>query len=463
MESFDLTVLGGGPGGYVAAIRGAQLGLKTALIDQDRLGGVCLNWGCIPTKALLKNAQVLNYVKNAGQYGIQIPEFQVDFPQTIRRSRQAAQRLSKGVAYLLKKNRVTHLVGRGRLRSAGEVGVQTREGQETTLRSAKVILATGGRPRDLPGVKRDGVRVIASKEALVLKAVPKRLIVVGAGAVGVELAYFYHTFGSVVQLVEMLPRILPQEDEDVSRELEKQFQRAGLQVHTATRVTGLEKLKTVLKLSAERNGEAILLKGDLVLVAVGVTGNVEDIGLDSAGVRTNKGVIPVDEYCRTNLENVYAVGDVTGPPWLAHVASAQGQVAAEHAAGEKPQPLDYTNIPACTYCQPQVASLGLTEARAREQYGAVRVGRFDFKANGKALADGESGGFIKIIFDPRYGELLGCHILGAGATEMIAEVGVAKTLETTYHEIAATVHAHPTLAEALLEATLDAYGTAIHK
>lgn len=462
MEKFDIAVLGGGPGGYVAAIRATQLGLKTAIIDQDRLGGICLNWGCIPTKALLKNAEILNYVKNARQYGINIPNYEVDFGKTIKRSRNVSARLSKGVEFLMKKNKITHIVGRGKLKSANEIEVFKAD-KTQTVQAEKVILATGGRPRIFPGMELDGKQVISSKEALVLEQPPKKMVIVGAGAIGVEFAYFYNEYGTEVHLIEMLPTILPVEDVDVAKEVEKSFKKSGIKIYTGTKVNQIEKLKSKVKVHIEKGGEINILDANVVLVATGVTGNIENIGLEKVGVKTDRGAITINEYCQTSVENIYAIGDVSGPPWLAHVASAQGHVAAEHAAGRETHPVDYSNIPGCTYCQPQVASLGLTEAKAREKGYDIKVGRFDFRALGKALAIGSSTGFVKIIFDEKYGELLGCHIVGPEATELIAELGVAKTLETTWQELATTVHAHPTLSEAVMEAAMDAFDQSVHK
>ncbi len=462
MDKYDLVVVGGGPGGYVAAIRAAQLGQKTAIVEQDRLGGICLNWGCIPTKALLKNAEVLHYVKNSRKFGLEIPEYKINFQKTIKRSRDVALRLSKGVEFLMKKNQITHIPGRGVLESKHQIAV-TNDQSTKTIEARKIILATGGHPKLFPGFELDGKRVLSYKEAMVLETIPRRMLIIGAGAIGVEFAYFYNEFGSEVHLIEMLPRILPVEDEDVSREIEKSFKKSGIKVHTNTSVTRIQSLKSKVKVYTESDEAKEVLEGDVVLVATGVTGNVENLGLETVGVEYNEGAIQIDEFCRTSVEDIYAIGDVTGPPWLAHVASAQGHVAVEHAFGKQARPLDYSAIPGCTYCQPQVGSIGLTEQQAREQGYDVKVGRFDFRANGRAMAAGETIGFVKIIFDGKYGELLGCHIVATEATEMIAELGIAKTLETTWRELAMTVHAHPTLSEAVMEAALDAYGESVHQ
>jgi len=462
MEKFDIAVLGGGPGGYVAAIRAAQLGKKVVIIDQERLGGVCLNWGCIPTKALLKNAEVLHLIKHSSRYGINIPEYEVDFKKTIKRSRDVSERLSKGVDFLMKKNKINHLSGRGKLIS--KTVLEVDDGKKIISVTAPIIIiATGGSPRLFPGMELHGKQVISSKEALVLQEPPEKLIIIGGGAIGAEFAYFYNEFGSEVQIVEMLPHILPLEDEDISREVEKSFKKSGIKIHSETKVSKIEKQKTQVKVYAHKNGREEILIGDIVLVATGIKGNIAQLGLEKVGVKTERDAIVINQYNQTSVNNIYAIGDVTGPPWLAHVASAQGHVAVEHAVHGTARPIDYSNIPACTYCNPQVASLGLTEAQARSENYDVKVGRFDFRASGKALATGEITGFVKIIFDGEFGELLGCHIVGSEATELIAELGVAKALETTWQELALTIHAHPTLSEAIMEAALDAFGQSVHQ
>ena len=462
MATFDIVVLGGGPGGYVAAIRAAQLGKNTAIIDEDNLGGVCLNWGCIPTKALLKNAEILHYVKNSKKFGINIPKYDVDFGKTIKRSRDVSQRLSKGIEFLMKKNKITHIEGRGLFKSVNKIEV-TKGKKKELIKANKIIIATGARPKIFPGMKPDGKQVITSKKAMVLKAPPKKMVIIGAGAIGTEFAYFYNEYGTQVYLIEIMPNILPVEDMDISKEVEKSFKKSGIKIYTETKVTRIEKLKTKVKVHAEKGGKSQIIDTDIVLNAVGVTGNIENIGLKDIGIKTDQGAITINEFNQSSIPNIYAIGDVSGPPWLAHVASAQGHVAAEHAAGHDTHPVDYSNIPGCTYCQPQVASLGLTEAAAKDAGHEIKVGRFDFRASGKALATGDSTGFVKIIFDAKYGELLGCHIVGSEATELIAELGVAKALETTWQEIAMTVHAHPTLSEAVMEAALDAFGQGVHQ
>ncbi|MFQ6605233.1 MAG: dihydrolipoyl dehydrogenase [Fidelibacterota bacterium] len=461
-DQYDIIIIGGGPGGYVAAIRAAQLGLKTAIVEKERLGGICLNWGCIPTKALLRNAEVLQLVKQAGRFGITIPEYTMDFAKVIQRSRGVADRLSKGVQFLMKKNGIDVYNGRAKLIDRHTVRIESPEPVHP-LTAKNIVIASGGRPQTFPGLEIDAKRVIGSRQALVLDKPPRSLTIIGAGAIGVEFAYFYAMFGTKVYLVEMQDRVLPVEDREISRELEKSFIKSGVVVKTGTTVNKIQRLKTKVKVHIQSGSETDILESDYALVAVGVTGNVENLGLEKVGIAVERGAIVVDEYCRTSVAGVYAIGDVTGPPWLAHVASAQGHVAVEHAAGGEPAPLDYQNIPGCTYCQPQVASLGLTEEKALEEGRKIRVGRFPFRANGKSLAMGESTGFVKIIFDDEYGELLGCHIIGTEATEMIAELSVARALETTWEEIATTVHAHPTLSEAIMEAALDAYGQAVHQ
>ena len=462
MASYDIVVLGGGPGGYVSAIRSAQLGNKTAIIDYDRLGGVCLNWGCIPTKALLRSAEILNYVKNSDQFGIKIPKFSIDFVHTIKRSRDVSQRLSKGIEFLMKKNKIKHIEGRGTFKSTSEISV-VNGNKKQKVEAKKIIIATGGRPKEFPGIKFDTNKIITSKEAMSLKSIPKKLIIIGAGAIGAEFAYFYNEYGSEVHLIEMMSNNLPIEDADVSKELEKNFEKSGIKIYKNSKVSKIQKLQKKVKVSIKKGSSSNTIEADMVLVAIGVTGNIEGIGLEEIGVETDKGSIVINKYNQTSIENIYAIGDVSGPPWLAHVASSQGHIAAEHASGHVTHPIDYKNIPSCTYCQPQVASLGLNEFSAKELGHNIKVGRFDFKASGKALASGDSTGFVKIIFDEKYGELLGCHIIGHEATELIAELGIAKALETTWQEIAMTMHAHPTLSEAVMEAAQDAFGQSIHQ
>ena len=462
MATFDTVVLGGGPGGYVSAIRAAQLGNKTAIIDQDKLGGICLNWGCIPTKALLKSAEILHYIKNSGGYGIKVPKYDIDFDQTIKRSRDISFNLSKGIEFLMKKNKIKHIVGRGMLNSESEVIVDDGK-KKQKIQAKNIIIATGGRVKKFPGIEFDGINIISSKEAMVVDSPPKKLIIIGAGAIGVEFAYFFNEFGSQVHLIEMMPNILPNEDLEISKELEKLFKKTGINIHTDTKVSNIKKLQKNVKVSLEKGKTSKIINAEKVLIATGVQGNIEEIGLENVGIKTDNDSIVINEFNQTSVRNIYAIGDVSGPPWLAHVASAQGHVAAEHASGLTTHPLDYSNVPACTYCQPQVASLGLTEKAAKDKGYKIKVGRFKFSGSGKALAIGSSEGFIKIIFDEKYGELLGCHIIGHDATELIAELTIAKALETTWQEIAITMHAHPTLSEAIMEAAQDAYGQGIHQ
>jgi len=462
MAKFDLAILGGGPGGYVAAIRGAQLGLKTCVIDQDKLGGICLNWGCIPTKALLKNAEVYHYIKNADTYGINVGKVSVDFKKNIKRSRDVSNRLSKGIEFLIKKNKITHIQGTGKLTSKTSLEVNNKQ-KTDTIEADKIILATGARPKSFPGMEYDRNRVISFKEAMILDSPPKKMIIIGSGAIGSEFAYYYNEFGTEVHLIEMMDRILPVEDSDVSKEVAKSFKKSGITISTETKVSKIESLETKVKVHTEKNGKEEILEGDVALLAVGVKGNIENIGLEELGIITDQCAITINEFNQTNIPTIYAIGDVSGPPWLAHVASAQGHVAADHAAGHETKPVNYSNIPSCTYCQPQVGSLGMTEAQAKEAGHGVKIGKFLFQASGKAMAVGNTTGFVKLVFDSKYGELLGAHIVGAEATELIAELGLAKGLEATWEDIAMTVHAHPTLSEAIMEAALDAFGSAIHQ
>jgi dihydrolipoamide dehydrogenase len=460
-RQFDIIVVGGGPGGYVAAIRAAQLGLSVLVVERDKLGGVCLNWGCIPTKALLKNAEIYNHIKHAGEWGITCKDVEFDFGKIVSRSRKVATLNSKGIEYLFKKNKIEHLSGTGRLLGGGKVEVDV-PGKGVQILSAKhIIIATGARARSLPGIDLDGKQIISSAEAMVLPAVPASMVIIGAGAIGVEFAYLYNSFGCHVTLVEMMPNILPVEDREISRLLESNFKKSGIEIFTESRVEKVVKGKDV-SVEIQTSGGRKTVKSDVALVAIGVQGNIERLGLEQAGVATEKGWIKVDDFGKTNAPGVYAIGDVAGAPWLAHVASREGIVCVDAIAGKNPQPIDYDNIPGCTYCQPQVASLGMTEEKALAAGYELKIGRFPFSASGKARAIGETDGLVKLIFDAKYGELLGAHILGAEATEMIAELGVAKTLETTVAGIAGTVHAHPTLSEAIMEAAENAYGHAIH-
>ncbi len=459
MDKFDVIIVGGGPGGYVAAIRAAQLGKHVAIVESNHLGGVCLNWGCIPTKALLKNADVLTIIKNASKYGIEIPEYTVKWSKVIKRSRDVARRLNKGIEFLMKKNKVTYIPARGKLIDATTVQTTSEKGDVNKISASKIIIATGARPKWFPGMEPDGDRVITSKEAMVQEEQPKSLIIIGAGAIGIEFAHFYNTYGTEVTVIEALPTILPVEDEDVSKELLGIFKKRKMNILTNTFVAKIERLKTKVKVHT-KDGQ--IIEADKALIAVGVKGNIDDIGLEEVGINLDKGWISTDGYMQTNIEGVYAIGDVAGPPWLAHVASEEGIIAAEHLSGKNPEPMKYDNIPGCTYCHPEVASVGLTEKAAREAGYELKIGNFPFRALGKAMAVGDTDGFVKVIYDAKYGELLGCHIIGAEATNLITEAGIARKLEATWHEILTTIHPHPTLSEAIMEATADALGEAVH-
>jgi dihydrolipoamide dehydrogenase len=459
----DLVVVGGGPGGYVAAIRAAQLGMRVALVEREALGGVCLNWGCIPTKALLRNAELYHLMQRGAEFGFEYDNLRFDFGKIIARSRQVAGRLTQGVEFLMRKNKIQVLRGAGRLAGSGVVTVQGANGAaEATVRAPHIILATGARPRPLPGLPFDQTQVLSSTEAMVLQAVPEHLVIIGAGAIGVEFAYFYNAFGSHVTLIEMLPQILPLEDNEISTVLHKSLAKGGIDILVNSRVEGAQSTGEGVQVQVQTPDGARAVVGSKVLVAIGVQGNIEQIGLETAGVRSTRGFIPVDAHCRTNVPGIYAIGDVNGPPCLAHVASAEGIATVEAIAGHDTPGVNRQNIPACTYCQPQVASVGLTEQAARQAGHDIRVGRFPFSASGKALAVGESEGLVKVIFDADSDELLGAHIIGAEATDLIAEVGIARTLETTHYEILQTVHAHPTLSEAVMEAVGNAFNEAIH-
>ena len=461
-NSFDITILGGGPGGYVAAIRASQLGLKTAIIEKDELGGVCLNWGCIPTKSLLKSAEMIDSIKNADQYGIKISSYKIEYGKIIDRSRQISERLSKGISFLMKKNNITHIQGRGVFTAKDNIEVSKGK-KITNVKSKHFIVATGGRPKNVPGVTFDGIQIISSKEAMILKKPPKDMVIIGGGAIGSEFAYFYNSCGTKITMIEMMDRILPMEDKDISKELRKQFIDSGIAINTNTIVEKVEKLKTKVKVHVKNGSKKTIIESSVVLVAIGLTGNIEDIGLDLLGINTNNGSITIDDYGQTNISNIFAIGDVSGPPWLAHVASAQGHVAVEKIVDHNTELIDYNNIPSCTYCQPQVASLGLTEIQAKEAGFNIKVGKFYFKSSGKALSIGKPVGFVKIIFDSKYGELLGCHIIGSQATELIQELVIAKNLEATWENLAYTMHPHPTLSESIMEAALDAYGIGVHQ
>jgi dihydrolipoamide dehydrogenase len=460
---YNLLIIGGGPGGYTAAIRGTQLGMRVALVERERVGGVCLNWGCIPTKALLRNAEILQNFRRSEEWGITCENLQVDFGKIIKRSRGVSDRIVKGVEYLMKKNSIDVIPGNGRLVGPGTVEVRAGGTPAATLRADHVIIATGARPRTLPGVAIDRTRVITSTEAMSLSSQPKSMVIIGAGAIGVEFAYFYNALRTKVTLIEMLPGILPVEDRELTRQLESSLKKQGIEILTGTKVEGVRLSHDDVTVAVRAaGGDTREVTGDVALMAIGVQANVENLGLENSGVTLEKGNIKVDADYRTNVAGLHAIGDVIGPPWLAHVASAEGIHCVEAIAGRNPVPLDYSSVPGCTYCQPQIASVGLTEEKAKAAGHELRIGRFPFRPLGKAVAIGESEGMVKLIFDAKYGELLGAHIMGSEATELIAELVVAKTLETTGEGIYRAIHAHPTLSEAVMEAAAAAYGEAIN-
>lgn len=460
---YDLIVLGSGPGGYVAAIRASQLKMKVAVVEKAEPGGVCLNWGCIPTKSLLKSAQVFNYMKHAGDYGISLTgDVKADFGKVVERSRKVAEGMSKGVQYLMKKNKIDHVSGFGRLTGGQAVEVTSDDGKKINHTAKHIIVATGARSRELPNLKQDGKKIIGYREAMSLEKLPGSMIVVGSGAIGSEFAWFYASMGTRVTLVEYMPAIVPLEDEEISAQLARSFKKAGINVLTGSSVESVSVKKDICKaLVKTKNGEETI-DADIVLSAVGITPNTERIGLEESGVEMDGGKIKVDEFYRTGAAGIYAIGDVVGGQALAHVASAEGIVCVEKIAGLDPEPVNYNNIPACTYTSPEVASVGLTEKAAKEQGLDVKIGKFPFTASGKASAAGEKDGFVKLIFDSKYGELLGAHMIGANVTEMIAEIVVARKLETTGHEIIKSVHPHPTMSEAVMEAAAAAWGEVIH-
>lgn len=458
-SDYDMVVIGAGPGGYVAAIRAGQLGLKTAIVERDALGGVCLNWGCIPSKALLKNAEILSYIHRSEEFGLHFDNFHADYSVAMDRSRKAVDRNVRGVTYLMRKNKVDHIPGTGRLRGNGVVEVAP-EGQK--LNAKNIIVATGARPRSIPALPVDQEKVITSRESIVLSDLPGSMVIVGGGAIGMEFAYLYKMYGVEVTVVELLPRLVPNEDEEISHQLERSFSRHGINVMTGAGVTGLEGERNGLTVKVDKDGVEHSINCDKVLVAIGVQPNSNDLGLEELGIATQSGYIQIDDNMSTSAPGVYAIGDVTGKLALAHVASAQGVTAVEHIAGMETQPLDYTLMPRATYCQPQVASFGLTEAQARDQGYDVRIGKFKVQANGKAVTMGETEGLVKLVVDSRHGELLGGHMIGPEVTELLGELSLTRLLEGTTLELGWAVHAHPTISEMLKEAALDAQGRALH-
>ncbi len=466
MDKFDLIVVGSGPGGYVAAIRASQLGMKTAVVERESLGGICLNWGCIPTKALLKSAQVFEYINHAKDYGISVKEASADFEQMIKRSRGVADGMSKGVKFLLKKNKITVINGHGRLARGKKVEVEAADGKKTTYEAEHIIIATGGRAKELPNIPIDGEKVIEYRKAMSLEKQPEKMVIVGAGAIGVEFAYFYHSIGTEVTVIEFFEQgLVPREDIDISKELSKIYKKKGINIlaNTAVQSVDTSGKGCIVKFENRKTGKEEQIECDIVLSAAGITPNTEDIGLEVLGIPKNKqGIIEVDEYYRTNVPGIYAIGDVVKGPALAHVASAEGITCVEKIAGLNPEPINYENLPSCTYCSPEIASVGLTEATAKERGYEIKVGKFPFSASGKASAVGAKNGFVKVIFDAKYGEFLGAHMIGFNVTEMIAEVVAARKLETTGHEIIKSVHPHPTMSEAVMEAAAAAYGEVIH-
>lgn len=458
----DVVVIGSGPGGYVAAIRASQLGLKTICVEKGDLGGVCLNIGCIPTKALLKSAEYMHFLDHASDFGMNVGSVDVDYPKVIERSRKVASQMSGGVKFLFKKYKVDTVVGFGKITGKGKVQVSDPNGNATdTINAKHIIVATGARPRIFPGIEVDRKKIITSTEALLGTHKPKSIIIMGAGAIGVEFAYFFNAFGTEVTIVEFMDRILPIEDVDISKELERNFKKSKIGIKTGSKVISAKAVGDGVEVTIESNGKTEVLKAEMALNAIGISANIENIGLEEVGVETVRGFVKVDKMCRTNVEGVYAIGDVAGAPWLAHKASSEGIALVEYLAGHGEHPIDYSNIPGCTYCNPQVASVGLTEQKAKDAGYEVKVGKFPFTASGKAHGIGEAKGFVKLVFDAKYGELLGAHMIGPDVTELIAEMGLARSLEATGPTIFKTIHAHPTLSEAVKEAAAAAWGEAV--
>ena len=461
MNAYDVIIIGSGPGGYVTAIRASQLGLKTAIVEKESLGGVCLNWGCIPTKALLKSAQVFEYLKHAGDYGLSVKEYDKDFDAVVNRSRDVADGMSKGVQFLMKKNKIDVLNGHGKILAGKKVSV-TLDDKTEEYSAKNIIIATGSRSRELPSLPQDGEKIIGYRKAMTLPKQPKKLIVVGSGAIGIEFAYFYNAMGTDVTVVEFQDRIVPVEDEEISKQLERSFKKSGIKIITSAEVTGVDTSGKGVKATVKTAKGDEILSADVVLSAVGIKTNIENLGLEDVGIVVDKDKILVNDFYQTNLPGYYAIGDVTSGQALAHVASAEGILCVEKIAGHQVEPLNYGNIPGCTYCFPEIASVGMTEAQAKEKGYDIKVGKFPFSASGKAQAGGNPEGFVKVIFDAKYGEWLGCHMIGVGVTEMIAEAVLGRKLETTGQEVLKTVHPHPTMSEAVMEAVADAYGEVIH-
>ena len=460
--NYDVIVLGSGPGGYVTAIRASQLGLKTAVIEKESLGVVCLNWGCIPTKALLKSANVYEYINNADDYGIKVSSHKADFNAVIKRSRNVAEKMSGGVQFLMKKNKIDVIMGTGKVQPGKQIEVTDQKGAITTYNAKNIVIATGARSRELPNLEQDKKQVLGYRDAMVLPKIPKKMVIVGSGAIGVEFAYFYNAMGVDVTIVEYLPNIVPIEDIDVSKQLEKTFKKKGIKIMTNSSVENVEKSSKGCKVKVKTSKGEEYIDCDIVLSAVGIQPNIENIGLEETGIVVDGGKIIVDDFYETNIPGYYAIGDVVQGQSLAHVASAEGITCVEKIAGHSPEPIDYNNIPGCTYCSPEIASVGMTEKTAKEAGHELKIGKFPFSASGKASAAGHNDGFVKLIFDAKYGELLGAHMIGANVTEMIAEIVALRKLETTGHELIKTVHPHPTMSEAIMEAAAAAYGEVIH-
>ena len=459
---YDIIVLGSGPGGYVTAIRASQLGFKVAIIEKENLGGVCLNWGCIPTKALLKSAQVFDYLKHASDYGLTVSSFDKDFPAVVQRSRNVADGMSKGVQFLMKKNKIDVIDGFGKLKPGKKIDVTDKESKVTEYEADHIIIATGARSRELPNLPQDGVKVIGYRQAMTLATQPKSMIIVGSGAIGVEFAHFYNSMGTDVTIVEFMPNVVPVEDEDISKQMERSLKKAGIKIMTSSSVERIDATGAGVQAFVKTAKGEVVVEAEILLSAVGIKTNIENIGLEEVGIATDKDKILVNDYSQTNIPGYYAIGDVTPGQALAHVASAEGINCVEKIAGLHVEPIDYGNVPGCTYATPEIASVGLTEKQAKEKGYELKIGKFPFSASGKAKAAGTPDGFVKVIFDAKYGEWLGCHMIGAGVTDMIAEAVVARKLETTGHEILKSIHPHPTMSEAVMEAVADAYGEVIH-